>query len=112
MLKGVSEARFLGWKISLLGELTLFFFLEGNTTEKPLGTQDLLQAECFPAEPETTTVLPNGNSVFTTSLHSLLRIKEGFMFFCLTEALIFPKKHDICLSAFQLILFCGEILSR
>lgn len=83
MSQGVSEARFLGRKISYSGWTDTYFEGGGggNTTEEPLGIQDLLQAECFPAEPEKTTVSPNGNSVFITSLHLLWEKIELLWFF-------------------------------
>lgn len=46
------------------------------TAEKPLGIQDFLQAECFPAEPEKTSLSPHENSVLITSLHFLYKKKK------------------------------------
>lgn len=70
MFQAVSEVRFLGGKVTFI-RWTDMFEGEKPTAEKLLGIQDLLQAECFPAEPEKRALLPIENSVLITSLHLL-----------------------------------------
>lgn len=106
MFQGVSGLRFLGGKISFI-RWTDMFEGEKPTAEKLFGIQDLLQAECFPAESEKRALLPNENSDLITSLHLLKNNKNIFILCCFScqEAPVFQNKRDTCLSAFQVIYF-------
>lgn len=109
------EARFLAWKISFIRWTDTFGGKE-PTTEKPLGIQDLLQAECFPAEAEKNNFVAKWKFCFYNKFAFVVKKKKkrkAFVVSRLTEAPIFQNKHDICLSAFQLIFFVEKtILSQ
>lgn len=79
------------------------------TAEKPLGIQDFLQAECFPAEPEKTSLSPHENcfnnefAFFVQKKIPKKQLSKILHCFSCQEAPIFQNKRDTCLSGFQLL---------